>query len=104
MAAPELRYMLQVIIETDCGVKLAYCDPRRFGKVRLQENPEENEPVNKLGFDPILSMPDLQTFAGMLAKERRSIKPLILDQVDRVFICHVEFGMLQHVHVHTELL
>jgi formamidopyrimidine-DNA glycosylase len=72
---------LQVILETDCGVKLAYCDPRRFGRVRLVDNPEDNEPISKLGFDPLLSMPELQTFVDMLAKERRAIKPLIMDQV-----------------------
>lgn len=71
---------MQVVLETDCGVKLAFCDPRRFGKVRLQADPENNEPISKLGFDPILSMPDLATFSGMLAKQRRSVKPLLLDQ------------------------
>lgn len=69
-----------MIIETDCGVRLAFCDPRRFGRVRLQADPENNEPISKLGFDPILNMPDLDTFSAMLAKQKRSIKPLIMDQ------------------------
>ena len=70
----------QVVIETDCGVKLAFCDPRRFGKIRLQADPENNEPISKLGFDPILSMPDLDTFSAMLTKQKRAVKPLLLDQ------------------------
>ena len=60
---------------------LAYCDARRFGKIRMQDDPEHNEPVSKLGFDPILSMPDLAAFTALLAGQRRAIKALILDQV-----------------------
>ena len=71
---------MQVVLETDCGVKLAFCDPRRFGKIRLQADPINNEPISKLGFDPILSMPDLATFSAMLTKQKRAVKPLLLDQ------------------------
>ena len=72
---------MQLLLEMDGGVNLAYCDARRFGKIRMQADPENNEPVSKLGFDPILSMPDLAAFTALLAKQRRAIKALILDQV-----------------------
>ena len=71
----------QLVLEMEGGLKLAYCDPRRFGKIRMIEDPAANEPISKLGFDPILSMPDLEAFTAQLAKQRRAIKALILDQV-----------------------
>ena len=72
---------LQLILEFEGGLKLAYCDARRFGKIRLQEDPENNEPVSKLGFDPVLEMVDIEEFRQKLAAQRRAIKTVILDQV-----------------------
>lgn len=74
-------FYAQLVLEMEGGLKLAFCDPRRFGKIRMVEDPANNEPVSKLGFDPILSMPNLEAFTGQLAKQRRAIKALILDQV-----------------------
>ena len=72
---------LQLILEFERGLKLAFCDARRFGKIRLQEDPENNEPVSKLGFDPVLEMVDVEEFRQKLAAQRRAIKTVILDQV-----------------------
>lgn len=72
---------LQLILEFEGGLKLAFCDARRFGKIRLQEDPANNEPVSKLGFDPVLGMVDVDEFRQMLAAQRRAIKTVILDQV-----------------------
>ena len=79
----------QLLLEMEGGLKLAFCDPRRFGKIRMLEDPASNEPISKLGFDPILSMPDLEAFTAQLAKQRRAIKALILDQVTPgdAFLC-----------------
>ena len=71
---------LQLILEFEGGLKLAYCDARRFGKIRLQEDPENHEPVSKLGFDPVLEMVDIDEFKQKLAAQRRAIKTVILDQ------------------------
>ncbi|CAL5219550.1 g1404 [Coccomyxa viridis] len=70
----------KLILEFEGGLKLAYCDARRFGKIRLQEDPENNEPVSKLGFDPVLEMVDIEEFRQKLAAQRRAIKTVILDQ------------------------
>ncbi|KAK9816949.1 hypothetical protein WJX72_007331 [[Myrmecia] bisecta] len=70
----------KVQLEFDSGVKLAFCDARRFARVRLQADPLNNEPLNKLGFDPLLSMPSLEDLAAALKKQRRVIKALLLDQ------------------------
>ena len=74
-------FPLQLILEFEGGLKLAFCDARRFGKIRLQEDPANNEPVSKLGFDPVLEMVDIDEFRQMLAAQRRAIKTVILDQV-----------------------
>ena len=72
---------LQLILEFEGGLKLAFCDARRFGKIRLQEDPANNEPVSKLGFDPVLEMVNVDEFRQKLAAQRRAIKTVILDQV-----------------------
>eukprot|EP00879_Flechtneria_rotunda_P020254 GHRR01021302.1.p1 GENE.GHRR01021302.1~~GHRR01021302.1.p1 ORF type:complete len:381 (+),score=101.86 GHRR01021302.1:1920-3062(+) len=67
---------------TSC--ELAFCDARRFGRLKLvQENPAESEVVQKLGFDPLLEMPDLGAFKELIARKSRGaarLKPLLLDQ------------------------
>jgi formamidopyrimidine-DNA glycosylase len=41
----------------------AYCDARRFGKVKLCDgDPAASEAISKLGFDPLTDMPGLQAF------------------------------------------
>lgn len=41
----------------------AYCDARRFGKVKLcAGDPAESETISKLGWDPLLDMPSLEAF------------------------------------------
>ena len=37
-------------------------------------------PLNELGFDPILKMPDLDTFVEAVGKRKVPIKALLLDQ------------------------
>ena len=54
---------------------------RRFGRVRLQQDPASHPPVSKLGFDPLLGMPTLEEFRGLMAKQRRMLKVVIMDQV-----------------------
>lgn len=61
------------------GVHTAFCDPRRFGRVKQAADVAAE--LAHLGFDPILSMPALEDFTQMLSKERRGIKALLLDQV-----------------------
>ena len=73
--------LVQIILEFEGGLKLAFCDPRRFGRIRLQEDPANNEPISKLGFDPVLEMISLGDFTARLAAQRRAIKTVILDQV-----------------------
>ena len=78
--------LVQIILEFEGGLKLAFCDPRRFGRIRLQEDPANNEPISKLGFDPVLEMISLEDLTARLAAQRRAIKTVILDQVSSWFL------------------
>eukprot|EP00891_Asterochloris_glomerata_P007791 jgi/Astpho2/7791/fgenesh1_pm.00117_%23_8_t len=67
-------------LQFEGGGKLAFSDARRFGRVRLQLDPANHPPVSKLGFDPLLGMPTLEEFRGLMAKQRRMLKVVIMDQ------------------------
>ena len=82
---PSADILAQIILEFEGGLKLAFCDPRRFGRIRLQEDPANNEPISKLGFDPVLDMISVEDFTARLAAQRRAIKTVILDQVQPYF-------------------
>ena len=64
----------------DNGMKLAYTDPRRFGKIRINQDPILEAPINKLGFDPLLEMPSLKQFVELIPNRRAPIKAVLLDQ------------------------
>lgn len=61
------------------GRRLAYLNARRFGRIRLLENPLDEAPVTDLGVDPLLddlSYPDLRP----QLQRRRTVKGILLDQ------------------------
>jgi formamidopyrimidine-DNA glycosylase len=60
--------------------RLAMPDARRFGRIRLQHEPEREPPVSRLGFDPLLAMPTASELAAALARRRAPIKSVLLDQ------------------------
>ena len=68
----------RLVIEFDNGMRLAFNDTRKFGRVWLAANPEEI--TGRLGpepFDPSLTP---ERFFEMLHRRSRQIKPLLLDQ------------------------
>ena len=71
----------KVLLDLEGDVSMAFSDSRRFARVRLQDCPADHEPVSLLGFDPVLSMPSLAEFAGLIKGQKRSLKVLLLDQV-----------------------
>lgn len=62
------------------GRCLAFTDPRRFGRIGLAQDPRREPPVSKLGFDPLLEMPNTRDFTALLARRRGNVKSLLLDQ------------------------
>ena len=62
------------------GLRLAMPNARRLGRLRLQDDPEQEPPISKLGFDPLLDPPTPAGFAAMLARRKTPIKALLLNQ------------------------
>ncbi len=77
------RFMIIELIFDDSS-KIAYCDPRQFGRIKLRQNPAIEEPVSLLGIDPYIDGVDLQILKGNLKKYKVGIKALLLDQ-EKVF-------------------
>lgn len=84
---PRFHKLLLRLDGPDGGMALAFCDARRFGRLKLVEgDPAASDAVAKLGFDPLLAMPSEAEFAALLAARARGatrLKPLLLDQVRR---------------------
>jgi formamidopyrimidine-DNA glycosylase len=60
--------------------EVAFLDARRLGRIRLCKTPLTEPPISKMGFDPILSMPNLTDFSKGVLKRTCPIKALLLDQ------------------------
>ncbi|OAC98779.1 hypothetical protein MUCCIDRAFT_157316 [Mucor lusitanicus CBS 277.49] len=66
---------------TNKEVHFGYKDPLRWGKLRLVSgDPLTSDPINKLGFDPVLGLPDIDTFRSKVQKRSVPVKALLLDQ------------------------
>lgn len=70
----------KLCITLDNGQALAFCDPRRFGRVRLQSDPLAEAPVSQLGIDPINEDLSFGEFETRLATRKGNIKGLLLNQ------------------------
>jgi formamidopyrimidine-DNA glycosylase len=64
----------------DDGVRLAMPDARRFGRIRLQQDPEAEAPLLDLGADPLLSPPSFEEMVESLRRRHAPIKAALLDQ------------------------
>ena len=62
------------------GVRLAFRDPRRFGRIRLQDDPIREAPIALLGPDPLLDPPTTADLAALLARRKAPLKAVLLDQ------------------------
>jgi len=65
-------------LELDDGRTLVYHDPRRFGRWRLLA--PGADPFRRLGPEPLDGTLTAAAFAARLARHRRQLKPLLLDQ------------------------
>ncbi|KAL5635509.1 hypothetical protein ACGC1H_004337 [Rhizoctonia solani] len=66
--------------DTQPATQLAFIDARRLARIRLAHDPLKEHPISELGFDPILSMPELKEFKTMALKRTCPVKALLLDQ------------------------
>lgn len=70
----------KIELEFEDGRRLAMPDPRRFGRIRLRDDPRHEPPISTLGFDPLLNLPDRESFRTRLGRSTASIKGRLLDQ------------------------
>lgn len=64
----------------DDGTRVAWNDPRRFGRIRLMEDPAIHPTLSKLGSDVLIDLPSLSNFRTLLRARKRNIKAILLDQ------------------------
>lgn len=69
---------LQLIFSN--GESLAFCDPRRLGRIKLREDPLHSMPVMKLAPDPINDDLTEQYLKSRLSNFSSAIKTVLLDQ------------------------
>jgi formamidopyrimidine-DNA glycosylase len=70
----------KVELVMDDGVRLAMPDARRFGRIRLQDEPEHEAPLKDLGADPLLSPLSVVQTADLLRRRHAPVKAALLDQ------------------------
>jgi formamidopyrimidine-DNA glycosylase len=64
----------------DDGGRLGFVNARRLGRIRLRDHPLLEPPISKLGFDPLLDLPQKAEFARLVRRRKIPIKALLLDQ------------------------
>ena len=71
---------LKLELVADDGRRMAYTDPRRFGRIRLQWDPASEPPISLLGFDPLEGLPRARDLAAHLGRRKAPLKAVLLDQ------------------------
>jgi formamidopyrimidine-DNA glycosylase len=62
------------------GKRAGFADARRFGRIRLQQHPENEAPISALGFDALLGVPPAEELGQLLSRRKAPIKAVLLDQ------------------------
>lgn len=70
----------KIIVEFDDGGTLAMTNSRRFGRIRLQDDPPNEKPLATMGFDALDELPSPAEFVARLRRRKAVIKSLLLDQ------------------------
>ncbi len=71
---------LKVELLLDDGTRFGFRDARRFGRIRLLDDPLSQPPLCNLGPDPLLEPPTLNWFREQLGKRKAPVKAVLLDQ------------------------
>lgn len=71
---------LKLLLQLKNGQRVAFYDPRRFGRIRFQEDPLHEAPISNLGHDPLHGFPSAKALAKLLEKRKAPIKSVLLDQ------------------------
>ena len=72
-------------LEFSNGIHIAFCDPRRMGRIKLRLDPLQCDPIMELGLDPSYDkLPSPAELQATFQAYSTSIKALLLDQ-EKVF-------------------
>ena len=71
-------WKVEILMED--GTRLAMPDARRFGRIRLRHEPEDEPPIKDLGFDPLHGLPAVKELHRLLVRRRAPLKAVLLDQ------------------------
>jgi formamidopyrimidine-DNA glycosylase len=77
---PKILPFCRLRLLAEDGSEVAITDPRRFGRIRLANDPLAEPPISKLGHDPLISFPNAKALGAILAKRKAPIKAVLLDQ------------------------
>jgi formamidopyrimidine-DNA glycosylase len=75
---PDAPRFTRVALHLDTGLRVAFVDPRKFGRIRLAESVEAYQKAKKLGPDALDITPE--QLKAKLGHRKTLIKPLLLDQ------------------------
>ena len=64
----------------DDGLRFAFADARRFGRLRLARDPLREPPLDGLGHDPLFGLPGVKRLAEEISARKAPIKAVLLDQ------------------------
>ena len=62
------------------GFRLAFCDPRRLGRIQWRDSPKDQPPISELAADPVLEPMAVEDFCAKLSGVNAPIKAVLLDQ------------------------
>ncbi len=76
----EAPRFLKLELTLDDDRRFAFTDPRRFGRLRLADDPRNEPPLKDLGHDPLLGLPPVAELAALIGSRKAPIKAVLLDQ------------------------
>lgn len=71
---------LKLSLEADSGVRIAFTDGRRLGRIWLSDDPESDRRIAALGPDALDELPSLAELRKRAARRSGPVKGLLLDQ------------------------
>jgi formamidopyrimidine-DNA glycosylase len=76
----ETPRFLKLELTLDNGRRFAFTDARRFGRLRLANDPRNEPPLAGLGHDPFFDLPTAAKLAVEIGSRKAPIKAVLLDQ------------------------
>jgi formamidopyrimidine-DNA glycosylase len=74
------RKFVRLALEIEGGTRVTFTDPRRFGRIRLSQDPLGEPPLSRLGADVLDALPSARALEALLARRQAPIKAVLLDQ------------------------